>query len=309
MANILVIEDDPTLLGLLTMILEEANHEVFGAANALQALRRAESNVLDLVVSDIRIEGDTDGLTTLEQIKSRYPEVRTLVMTGFAIDDAPLRAVRIKVDDYLPKPFGEDDFLASVERLLQANRRRQKFDGLLTTLRSMSRSLSHRISEAWEATRKSSAVQDLEKVRDGFYQAYFTLIRSRKLAVRAALNVWDSLEAVERGYLRFQADPAGYQPEQLRSGSQAYAQLTEKLTRMAREDQPGTMKNTFPFPKFKAFYDALQGSEVALEELRLAYALWFEGPEAVSGESRELYVRLWGEVNTKPGAPIIPKYR
>jgi CheY-like chemotaxis protein len=307
MANVLVIEDDLSLLGLLTLMLEDFKHEVHGATNARQALTAAKRHQLDLIVSDIRIEGDVDGLSTLEQIKASQPEVLTVVMTGFAIDDAPLRAVKIQVDDYLNKPFGEDDFLNTIDRLLTAKRRRLRFDGILQSLRS----LPGKISEAWESARKNQTDQGLQRHRDGFYQALYTLVRSKKLTCRAALNCWDQLEAIERGFLRYQADPEKFQPEQVRKGAEAYAQLFAKMSRMAEMDESGSMMHTFPFAKFKAFYDRLQSGVLALEELRLAMALWFADGDtstAHTQESLEIRNKIWGESDVKKPPPVLPRF-
>lgn len=299
MANILLIEDDRDFAETLKLVLEDYQHQVHCAANARQALAVAQKHKLELIVSDIRIEGDVDGLTALEKIKALHPHMKTIVMTGFAIEDAPLRAVKIKVDDYLNKPFGEQVFMVAVERALTSSSRRLGFDRLLSTFRS----LSSKIVEAWEGSKKSSAGGALLQARDEFYQAYYTLIRARKLACRAALNCWEQLETLERGYLRYQAQPDGFQPEQLRSGAQAYQALLAKVTKMAETNDQGSMRHTFSFPRFKAFFDLIVSGGIALEELHLAYALWLgelEQSSRHSRESRDLFTRMWGSPPTTP---------
>ncbi len=120
---VLVIEDDPEMREVLVESLEDAGFEVIGAASGLEAMAVASSRNFDLVVSDVRMAG-MDGLESLTRLKSSQPELRTIVITGFASRDSPARAIRLQVDDYLLKPFGLEDFLKSVQRVLESGSRK-----------------------------------------------------------------------------------------------------------------------------------------------------------------------------------------
>ena len=58
----------------------------------------------DLVITDVRMSG-VDGVDGFVLPKEKLPELRCIVMTGYADDEVPVRAIKIEVDDYLYKPF------------------------------------------------------------------------------------------------------------------------------------------------------------------------------------------------------------
>lgn len=102
----LVLEDDVRLLEVIRETLEEAGYSSQGAATVDQAVAEFQRLPFDLVIADVRVPGQRDGLEALELMKSRRPGLRCIVITGYASEDAPARAVRLVVDDYLYKPFG-----------------------------------------------------------------------------------------------------------------------------------------------------------------------------------------------------------
>lgn len=117
--HILVIEDDELMRMSLETELSLAGYRVTVAENGYKALELAKDHHFDLVVSDVRMAG-MDGLQTLTALKEVQPSARSIVITGYADPDAPIKAVKLKVDDYLLKPFTSDDLLNSVRQSLQA---------------------------------------------------------------------------------------------------------------------------------------------------------------------------------------------
>lgn len=291
MARVLVIEDDETLLAVLRMHLEDMDHDVHLATNSNSALDVARAHVLDLVLSDIRIEGARDGLSTLEDIKSLQPEVKTIVMTGFAIDDAPLRAVKIKVDEYLYKPFGEAELQRCLENQFKSGERRRTLENVMTTFQAY----SLQTTGIWDSILRDTASQEVVRQRDRFFQAYYTLIRARKLTLEAALDCWDELEPIERGFARYQAQARRFTPSEVHKGAQAYARVSEKAWQLAAGTPPPQRTRQFPEQAFAELYQRLQKSELSLEELRLALPLWFarRGPQGPSAKA--LVDKVWGQ--------------
>lgn len=117
--HILVIEDDDLMRMSLETELSLAGYRVTVAENGYKALELARHHHFDLVVSDVRMAG-MDGLQALSALKEVQPSARSIVITGYADPDAPIQAVKLKVDDYLLKPFTSDDLLRSVRQSLQA---------------------------------------------------------------------------------------------------------------------------------------------------------------------------------------------
>ena len=115
MVRILLIEDDNVLRSTLIELLEEKGYWVRGVPSSEDAIALAHETAFDLVVTDIRTEGRQDGLSALAQVKEQQPEVAAVVITGYSTEDYALRAVKLRVEDYLKKPFQLTDFLQRIE--------------------------------------------------------------------------------------------------------------------------------------------------------------------------------------------------
>jgi two-component SAPR family response regulator len=113
--RILLIEDDTVLRSTLIELLEEKGYWVRGVPSSEDAIALAHETSFDLVVTDIRTEGQQDGLSALAQVREQQPEVAAVVITGYSTEDYALRAVKLRVEDYLKKPFQLTDFLQRVE--------------------------------------------------------------------------------------------------------------------------------------------------------------------------------------------------
>lgn len=116
--HILVVEDDEFMRFTLETELEAAGYRVSLAENGQAAIELARQQYFDLIICDIRMPG-LNGLETLSALRAHQPEARNIVVTGYADPDAPITAVKLKVDDYLMKPFTSEQFLASVRKSLE----------------------------------------------------------------------------------------------------------------------------------------------------------------------------------------------
>lgn len=129
--RVLVVEDNEHLQAFLRTILSE-HYDVTVANNGAEALERlaapthtAHSALPDLILSDIMMPV-MDGFQLLEKLKSddRYRHIPVVMLTALADLQDKLRALRIGVDDYLLKPFEEDELLARLHNLLRNARER-----------------------------------------------------------------------------------------------------------------------------------------------------------------------------------------
>lgn len=113
--RILVVDDDPSLLEGLSLLLTKAGYEALQALDAPTALASLQGAV-DLVILDVRL-GEHDGLGLLAEIKRSKP-VPVLILTGYGSKEVAVRALRGKADEYLEKPFDPLELLSRIERLL-----------------------------------------------------------------------------------------------------------------------------------------------------------------------------------------------
>jgi DNA-binding NtrC family response regulator len=102
--RVLVVEDDPRLLDILTRHLDRMGYAVRGAAGAAPALRLLDEGPADVVLSDVRMPG-MDGRALLQILRDRHPGARVVLMTAFGSVDDAVDAMRAGAYTYVVKPF------------------------------------------------------------------------------------------------------------------------------------------------------------------------------------------------------------
>jgi len=149
--RVLVLEDDPNLRQVLEALLQDEGYFVLAADSGEAAIELARDRRFDLIVADIRMPG-IDGLDTVQHLRSHDPSLQSLVMTGYASEEDPIRALHIGVQAYLRKPFSLDDFLARVRELAEKTRAaRQQQAALERVGGSLKWALRHCLAEGVKA--------------------------------------------------------------------------------------------------------------------------------------------------------------
>lgn len=115
-ARILVVDDERFVQDLLRKVLGRRGHEVDIASNGVEALDRLRDERYDLVLTDV-VMPEMDGFELLREVKSRHPDVKVIVLTGFARRQSISDFLLYGADDYLSKPFQVPELLTSVERI------------------------------------------------------------------------------------------------------------------------------------------------------------------------------------------------
>ena len=116
-ARILILEDDETLREAIERVLKRQGYRVVAAGRGEEAIERARGERFDLIIADIRMEG-VNGLDTIEQTQQLQPDIGSIVVSGFASEEETLRAVDLKVEGYLKKPFSIEKLVKLVESFL-----------------------------------------------------------------------------------------------------------------------------------------------------------------------------------------------
>jgi signal transduction histidine kinase/DNA-binding response OmpR family regulator len=118
-AKILLVEDNVHLRNFLSLILADSYH-LITATHGKEALQQLQSEKIDLIISDVMMPV-MDGFELLEAVKadSRLQQIPVIMLTARAELKDKLKALRIGVDDYLIKPFDEEELKARVANLLQ----------------------------------------------------------------------------------------------------------------------------------------------------------------------------------------------
>jgi two-component system response regulator VicR len=118
--RVVCIEDEPEMIDLVRLILGRKGFDVIGADGGIEGLEKVRTEKPDLVLLDLMMP-DMDGWEVYQQIKAD-PEIREIpvvVVTAKAQSIDKVLGLHIaKVDDYITKPFGPQELLESVEKIL-----------------------------------------------------------------------------------------------------------------------------------------------------------------------------------------------
>jgi two-component system, OmpR family, response regulator len=117
-ARLLVVEDEPTILELLSGSLRFAGFDVVTAASGTDALRAAASARPDLILLDVMIP-DGDGFDVLRQIRSGGPRIPVIFLTARGAVQDRVAGLTLGGDDYVTKPFSLDEVLARIQAVLR----------------------------------------------------------------------------------------------------------------------------------------------------------------------------------------------
>src|SRR5512132_2744349 len=103
-AHLLVVDDDPDMLRLLSMRLNSAGYRVSTAGSAEAALAQLDIERPQLVLSDVRLPG-RDGLALFDEIRQRHPALPVILLTAHGTIPDAVEATAKGVYTYLTKPF------------------------------------------------------------------------------------------------------------------------------------------------------------------------------------------------------------
>lgn len=121
MARILVADDTPQIIRLVTYKLRQKGHEVTAVADGLAAIEEARAHPPELCILDVLMPG-ADGYQVLRTLRED-PQIRNIpviMLTSLGDDSHVVRGLEHGANDYMVKPFSPSELLARVERLLAA---------------------------------------------------------------------------------------------------------------------------------------------------------------------------------------------
>ena len=122
--SILVVEDDEGLQDLLRRLLSQDGRLVTVVGSGQEAIRVAQEIPVHVLMTDLKLP-DIDGLTVLERILQIDSKVIGIVMTGYGSIDCAVKAMKAGAFDFLTKPFDNEVVVGSINRALEAHRRRK----------------------------------------------------------------------------------------------------------------------------------------------------------------------------------------
>ena len=121
MARILLVDDERQLRHVVGAFLSEHEHEVTLAESGEQAIELLDQARPDAVILDLMLPG-ISGLELLTRIKARNPSTVCILITAFGSIRSAVDAIRAGGDDYVTKPFDNDELLLTIDRALEVRR-------------------------------------------------------------------------------------------------------------------------------------------------------------------------------------------
>jgi DNA-binding NtrC family response regulator len=119
MAKIIIVDDDPAMVAVLSEVLREHRHEVIPASSPERALQLTRDAAPDLVLADVEMpEGKPLGLRLLQQVKEHNRSIPVIMITGQGTKERAVQALRAGAQDFIEKPFQIDELVKRVDNAL-----------------------------------------------------------------------------------------------------------------------------------------------------------------------------------------------
>jgi two-component system response regulator HydG len=125
MANILIIEDNTTLLDGITQVVRRMGHQAYTATNGAQGLALYERRSVDFVITDLKMDG-MDGMEVLQRLLAADPSTLVMIITAHGTIETAVEAMKQGAFDFITKPFPPDVLRLKVEKALQVRRERER---------------------------------------------------------------------------------------------------------------------------------------------------------------------------------------
>ena len=122
--RILVIDDEPAMVGAVAALVGSVGHRVSAAYDGVEGLRHYDDERPDLVILDLAMPG-MDGLSVCTELRQRG-STPIIVLSGEGQEAAKVEALDAGADDYVTKPFGKGELLARIRAVTRRRRDEQE---------------------------------------------------------------------------------------------------------------------------------------------------------------------------------------
>lgn len=206
--RVLVVDDEDSVRITTAAILEQEGYTVDTAEDGHEALSQIERRDYDLVLTDLRMQG-MDGGALLTELNTKYPDIVTVVLTGYASIESSIEALRQGAYDYLVKPCIIEDLKHTVRRGVEHRRLMLAEQRARTNLEQLNRELEQRVAERTaELTHLNEELAEANRAKDVFLATlshelrtpltpvlgWVTLMRTGGLSAKEMAQALDTIE-------------------------------------------------------------------------------------------------------------------
>jgi len=117
--KILIIDDEPDMLKLLSMIIREKTaYEITTTNNPVEAVELAKTGGFDLIISDLKMPG-LDGIEIIEAVKRVDVDIPVIIITAYGTVESASEAMQKGGFDFITKPFRKEQILFTIDKAMK----------------------------------------------------------------------------------------------------------------------------------------------------------------------------------------------
>ena len=120
--TILVVDDEPAIVTLLTYNLKQANYQVISVDNGVDAVKEVQRGKVDFVIMDLMLP-QLDGVEATKQIRKFNEQIPIIMLTAKSSEVDKILGLELGADDYLTKPFSPQELISRIKAILRRTNR------------------------------------------------------------------------------------------------------------------------------------------------------------------------------------------
>ena len=122
--SILAVDDSPDTLEILLRNLSSLGYRVYTAAGVAQAIDMLQTVAVDLVITDLKMPR-ISGIDLVRHVNENLPDTAVMMITGYASIESAVKAVKTGAEEYLTKPFTDEELESAVARVMEKLKERR----------------------------------------------------------------------------------------------------------------------------------------------------------------------------------------
>lgn len=202
--TLLLVDDEQNILSSLRRLFRPLGYDILMAKNGREGLEVMENEVVDLVISDMRMP-EMDGAEFLEQVAVRWPDTMRILLTGHADLSSAVSAInRGKIYKYINKPWEDSDLKTTVEHALEKRFLEQERRRLVELTQHQNEELKDLNANLENKVRERTA--QLQETHGKLKNTHETLKRNYLSSIKVFASLIELREGVRRGHARRIAD-------------------------------------------------------------------------------------------------------
>lgn len=155
--RVLIVDDDQICREILRETLATHEVEVTLAGDGIEGLEKLSTDHFDILITDLNMPR-MDGLTLLQEARERYPDILTIIITGYGSLESAIEAIRKGTYDYIQKPFKIEEILIVTRNAIEKIKMLREKHRIVEELALAYRKLQQ--FEAERASREAQAARD-----------------------------------------------------------------------------------------------------------------------------------------------------